>query len=689
MDINIPIRTETFGDWWEPAPSVGLRVAISGQGCAIDSEDGDRVLVMYAAASRRAIAGWNAQAGIYLSTDGGNSFTFVQQLDDIPGSGEGTNGDQPHSRFMQFPFLEVPGGTPDTRRWYAFQRKVPKGKAPLDAVLWTSADGGRTWAVTGETLTVAKFGQKLTVLRRATNGDFYLGAGNGLFRSTDQGASWTRLAALAEGEVLEIDVKGAVGEVWACVDGVGLFVSLNHGVTWTQKKRNYAIQTFAISPHDRRRILIAGTNAPNRMVPQITTDGGASWTNVTTLPFPGQTQAFHSYIHASHAYYIFHATDPMKVFAARYQHFGRSTDGGRTFVWASSDFDYNVVYDIAVDPADWKQMALTMGDRMLVFTENGHDWVREDAVTPEVLNEVKRQAAFDGAADAGRGALILRNGSHRRIITGIGNGTRQVTVVHSERDGNPIGQCMVPDHGGQIAWCVAGSLDARDTSLGYIGRWRYALAADGTLTGPVDIGYEAIGVSNAAGVVFGVEKGSGEQIFRSTDYGATWRLWATAPVAFRPIDSRPVISVDRASPGRMLAYCANGSAYLFEGESAPAIRKVFDLRALIGPGYPGYELVNGALDPHDPEVAYISGNVYGGSSVFRTRNLGATTPTWEDISGNGPRQPRFLFVHPVTGDVLSSFYHGSMILPPPSGQRAAFALGNSLYDRVKAFPGMH
>ena len=276
----------------------------------------------------------------------------------------------------------------------------------------------RTWAPTGEALTVAKFGQKLCVLRRATNGDFYLGAGNGLFRSVNEGASWTKVATLPAGAVLEIDAKGAAGEVWACVDGVGLFRSDDHGATWAQKKKAYDIQTFAISPHDRKRILIAGANTPKRMEPQISIDGGASWTNVATLPFPGQPEPFHSYIHASHAYYIFHATDPTKVFAARYQHFGRSTDGGQTFVWASNDFDYNCIYDIAVDPADWKQMALTMQDRMLVFTENGHDWISEAAVDGTIKEEVVRQANYAGATDAGRGALILRNGSHRRIITG-------------------------------------------------------------------------------------------------------------------------------------------------------------------------------------------------------------------------------------------------------------------------------
>ena len=302
----------------------------------------------------------------------------MQQLDDLSGSGE--NG----SRFMQFPFVEVPGGTPETRKWYAFQRRLPKGGSVLDGNLWKSTDGGQSWAMTGEKLTVAKFGERLYAMRRAANGDFYVGTAKGLFRSTNEGGSWTKLASLPAGNVLEIDLKGPTGEVWACVDGKGLYRSTDHGASWTARKSDYDIQTFAISPHDRKRILIAGGTTPTRMAPQISTDGGATWSNIVTQPFPGEPEEFHSLIQGSHAYFIFHATDPNRVFAARFQHFGRSTDGGKTFVWASNNFDYNYVHDIGVDPGDWTQMALAMTDRFLVFTDNGGDWVWDDAITNQV-----------------------------------------------------------------------------------------------------------------------------------------------------------------------------------------------------------------------------------------------------------------------------------------------------------------
>ena len=302
------------------------------------------------------------------------------------------------------------------------------------------------------------------------------------------------------------------------------------------------------------------------MPPQISTDGGATWSEIVTRPFPGQPEAFQSLIQDSHAYFIFHATDPNRVFAARFQHFGRSTDGGRTFVWASNNFDYNYVHDIAVDPGDWTQMALAMQDRLLVFTENGGDWVWDDAVDDEVKAEVagpgrlyrpyRRRPRRADPAQRHAAADHLRRGQRRQ-----GDHPRP----RPERRQPDRQRARCPDHGGKVSWCLLGVNDAEDASRGYIGRWRYDLGAGGALTGPVDVSYEVIGVGSGAGVVFGVEKSSGEGIWRSTDYGATWSPWATAPGAVPP-DRQQAGAGDRPLPGGAgLMVTASGNAYLIEG----------------------------------------------------------------------------------------------------------------------------
>ena len=129
---------------------------------------------------------------------------------------------------------------------------------------------------------------------------------------------------------------------------------------------------------------------------------------------------------------------------------------------------------------------------------------------------------------------------------------------------------------------------------------------------------------------------------------------------------------------------ASGRAWLIEGLD-PAVRQVFDLEAQIGPGYPAYELYHCALDPRDPDVAYVTANVYGGPNVFRTLDLTSDRPTWSDISGNGPRDPRKVYVHPATGDVITSYHHGSVIFPAGSGAGARAALDRKpdvLQDRA-------
>jgi hypothetical protein len=197
-----------------------------------------------------------------------------------------------------------------------------------------------------------------------------------------------------------------------------------------------------------------------------------------------------------------------------------------------------------------------------------------------------------------------------------------------------------------------------------------------------------MGVGSEAGVVFGVEKGRGEEIWRSADYGATWSVWTTAPEPFRPIDAEPVIVTDRSQPARMMMVTATGRAYLIEGASAPTTRQVFDLKAQIGDGYPAYELYHCALDPRDPSVGYVTANVYGGSSVFRTLNLLDAQPVWTDISANAPRHPCKIYLHPATGEAIVSYHHGSAIYPAPDGYRASLRIAASLYDRVGAFPGL-
>ena len=446
MDIDIPIRTDDFGDWWERAPSrraqgrhlrPGLRHRQRGRRPGAGHVLGRRRGASSRAGTPRPASTSRPTAARASPSSSSSTTSPARPRARATRCRARASCSSPSSR-CRAARRRPAAGTPSSARCRRARRRSTArcGARPTAA---------RTWAPTGEALTGREV--RRAALRPAPGGERRL-----LLRHRHRALPLGRRGRRAgrrsppcrRARVLEIDVKGAAGEVWACVDGVGLFRSDDHGATWTAEEEGYDIQTFAISPHDRKRILIAGANAPeadgaadldrrrrdlerrSRRCPSRASPSPSTPTSTPPTPTTSSTPPTRC-----------------KVFAARYQHFGRSTDGGQTFVWASNDFDYNFVYDIAVDPADWTQMALTMQDRMLVFTENGHDWVWDDAVDRGDQGRGRgRRPTTAAHTDAGRGALILRNGSappdHHRRRQRREAGDRRSTPPEGD---NPIGTC--------------------------------------------------------------------------------------------------------------------------------------------------------------------------------------------------------------------------------------------------------
>ena len=165
-DIDIPIRTEDFGDWWERAPSLGLKVGISGQGCAIDSQDGDRILVMYSASSRRFLAGLE-RPGRHLSLD-----RRRRQLHPGAAARRHLGLGREHGEPLALHAVPLRGGPRRHARDAQVVRlpaPVPKGAPAQDGALWKSTDGGQSWAMTGETLTRGEVRRQ--ALRHAPGGE--------------------------------------------------------------------------------------------------------------------------------------------------------------------------------------------------------------------------------------------------------------------------------------------------------------------------------------------------------------------------------------------------------------------------------------------------------------------------------------------------------------------------------------
>ncbi len=143
--------------------------------------------------------------------------------------------------------------------------------------LWTaghnvfakSTDGGRTWIALNPTGLPSLDLHGFAVDPRQPRTLYAAVAGQGLYRSTDNGASFRSLSGEVGGAVMALAVTPS-GHILAGDMQRGLLVSQNGGKTW---RRTLAEQLMglALNPRDPKRVLAAGPGI------LLSTDGGRSW----------------------------------------------------------------------------------------------------------------------------------------------------------------------------------------------------------------------------------------------------------------------------------------------------------------------------------------------------------------------------------------------------------------------------
>lgn len=319
-----------------------------------------------------------------------------------------------------------------------------------------------------------------------------------------------------------------------------------------------------------------------------------------------------------------------------------------------------------------------MQDRVFAYTETAYDWVWDDRIDRPEKDRLDEVLGYDSPAHKAQSALILVNGSVTGVIGAAGGQKGVVPVVLKRRGDNPIGDTEIRSFP-QGAWAIHAANDPEDHSRGWIGRWRAKLYPGGDVSFS-DVRWEFMGI-DSDGAIYGVEMNKGEQIRRSTDGGESWTVWTTAPERFRPINSKPSMFVSPHRTFRVYAATSSGKVHLIDGREGRST-VVFDLRKLLPGGLPGYEVQSVVVDPFDEDLIYVSVNTYGAAVVFRSRDGGSS---WHDVTGNAPRIPGRLMIHPHTSDVILSWQHGSHILAPPDEHRDRYGITESLYDRVRGY----
>ena len=152
--------------------------------------------------------------------------------------------------------------------------------APAGSNLWRSTDDGMTWttvlspdAMDIDTATVIGAGR-----------DLYGAGPSGVFRSSDGGATWSAVGngPGAAAVTSLVPDPGSTTGVWAGTANRGVYHSLDCGRSWTWMAAgpDNDVTTLAVDPVHPATVY-AGTWSSGMMK---TTDGGATWTYVFELP---------------------------------------------------------------------------------------------------------------------------------------------------------------------------------------------------------------------------------------------------------------------------------------------------------------------------------------------------------------------------------------------------------------------
>ncbi len=346
--LEAPLHLSTAPRWESvgPAPmNMGNWVMgpVAGRTTALGVRDGDDTTLYLGTAA----------GGLWKSTDAGVQWRRLSDSLDSPSIGA---------------VLVRAGTSPETDElWVGTGEAYAGGCAGyFGQGIYQSTNGGATFVARNgsgtDTLNlsfingIARAPGSSTILLvsgggRCTNGT---SSGSGVYRSTNDGATWTR--TLTTGVSMDVRFDPADPLVaYAAINGKGIFKSLDGGITWSNVLATTASHVRLARATGDAALLVALTNTTLFR----STDAGTTWTAVNSSACDGQC----TYNLAVDV----HPTDPARVMVGAIRPY-LSTNGGTaltamTATWGSGQTVHQDIHIV--------QFSRTTPDRLWIGSDGG------------------------------------------------------------------------------------------------------------------------------------------------------------------------------------------------------------------------------------------------------------------------------------------------------------------------------
>jgi len=683
QDVCGSWRSTDGGATWKKNRDKGLYLAYS-QSVEVDPIDPNRVFIVVDKSSvwMGSVASY---VGVYLSTDGGQSWNIVLN------TSETTERRMRHLIAYSLPSMANASTSP-TRWFTASYNALWRSDASSNAGTWTKVANIPTTAVVTDVVT------------HPTSIDtVYVATETGLYRSTNGGGNLAEITQFAGKNVTAVLLhKNLPGKIKVTVSGEGVYSSVDNGASFTKTTIfiggtdvSTSIYRAVMNPGFPEQIYLIGADKSNKT--WITNNGMLSWAllpSSNTFPGLGRETGWRRYFDGVYAAICPDPTDKTKAIGMARSTFHKITNSGAAVAESATGFTGNASMQtdrsIAFHPYNPSVFGIFCYDVGPRITHTSGNWfTTSDPIILSWRNNgiIKWSGSYSAAFQPVQGSKIVlasighyTNGGESQIMRSTDNGltwgASPVTVVNGNTTAllQPYHFVGFDPETPEIAY--AGSLKSTNAGLTFS-----SLTFPATYNTP-SLTYAPIpsicGVSKdpvtGKSSVFAID-GNRRYILRSDDKGASWFLLADLIAlggSAKFLDSSPTFAVHPTNPNVVFALddkrdimkvTYNPNFDPTKPASKLSLNSFAALPAWIPAGVKTFNQVRKiGIDPIDPNVMYVSMLCSGIPSVLRTLDGGAT---WTSIADDLNYQGGTLVVNPHTREVYKGSMSGTSVYPAP------------------------